>query len=132
MLEGEETNTYQRPPEQISGVFLDFDLQAQVRLLCDEEAYRRGHNSKTLSKYPDFRVVLTAMKSGARIAEHSAAAVISVLTVKGHIRMHIGERLLDMPLGRLIVLDRAVPHDVEALDESAFLLTLARPEHVHR
>ncbi len=34
-----------------------------------------------------------------------------------------------MPAGQLLVLDRSVPHDVDALEDSAFLLTIAWPEH---
>ena len=37
-------------------------------------------------------------------------------------------RLVDLPVGRLLVLDQNVPHDVEALEESAFLLAIALPD----
>ncbi len=122
----------QRPPENMSGPFLEFDLPAQIELLRREEAYRRGHNSKTLAKYPDFRLVLTVIKAGDRIQKHVAAGRISVQTIAGHIRMHVSEKLLDLPRGRLLVLDQAVFHDVEATDDSAFLLTVAWPENVEQ
>lgn len=32
-----------------------------------------------------------------------------------------------MPVGRLLALDQAMPHEVEALEDSAFLLTIAWP-----
>jgi hypothetical protein len=36
-------------------------------------------------------------------------------------------RTFDLPTGRLLALDHGLPHDVEALEESAFLLTIAWP-----
>jgi hypothetical protein len=41
--------------------------------------------------------------------------------------MHALDREFDLPQGRLLVLDRGVQHDVEALQDSAFLLTVAWP-----
>jgi hypothetical protein len=43
------------------------------------------------------------------------------------VRLVVGEGTVDLALGGLLVLDRAVPHDVEALEDSAILLTLAWP-----
>ncbi len=127
MTEKEEFRRSQRPPERMDGPFLEFELRAQIELLKHENAYQRGRNSKTLVKYPDLRIVLTVLKAGTHLHQHTATGRISVQTVSGHLRMHVGEKLLDLPNGRLLALDRAVPHDVEAIDDSAFLLTLAAP-----
>ena len=78
-------------------------------------------------KHPDFRVVLTVLKSQARLHEHKAAGRISVQTVAGHIRMHVEGKVFDLPVGHLLALERAIAHDVEALEDSAFLLTIAWP-----
>ena len=127
-LEKGKPESFQRPPERIDGPFLEFELRAQIELLRHEEAYRRGRNSKTLAKYPDFRIVLSVIKAGAHIQQHSASGRISVHMVSGHIRMHVAEKLLDLPAGRLLVLDRAILHDVEAIEDSAFLVTLTAPD----
>ncbi len=122
----EEHERSQRPPELMEGPFLEFELQTQIEILKREDPYRHhGRNSKTLIKYPDFRIVLTVMKAGDHIQQHKAAGRISVQTVSGHIRMHASNKLLDLPTGRLLVLDRVIPHEVEALEDSAFLLTIA-------
>ena len=93
-----------------------------------ENAWQGGRNSKTLVKHPDFRVVLTVLKSDARLHEHKAAGRISVQAMVGHIRMHVREKAIDLPAGHMLVLERGLPHDVEALEDSAFLLTIAWPE----
>ena len=72
--------------------------------------------------------MLTAIKANTTIHEHHAAGRISVQTVEGRIRMHAGGKEFDLPAGRLLVLDRAMPHDVVAIEDSAFLLTIAWPE----
>lgn len=117
----------QRVPDLTAGPYLEFELQAEIEKLRCEPAYESGRNAKTMVKYEDFRVVLTAIKGGTRIQEHHSAGRISVQTVAGHIRMHALDREYDLPQGRLLVLDRAVQHDVEALEDSAFLLTVAWP-----
>ena len=116
-----------RTVEPTSGVFLEFDLNAQIEQLKREPAWQNGRNAKTLVKYPDFRIVLMLMKAQTRIEEHHADGRISVQTVAGHIRMHVAGRDFDLPVGHLLALDHEVRHDVEALEDSAFLLTIARP-----
>jgi quercetin dioxygenase-like cupin family protein len=57
--------------------------------------------------------------------EHRTAARISVQTLAGHIRLRLPDRTAELPAGKLLVLDQCVPHDVEAEEDSAFLLTLS-------
>jgi quercetin dioxygenase-like cupin family protein len=45
----------------------------------------------------------------------------------GHIQVRADGRSFELQPGGLLVLDQGLPHDVEALEESAFLLTIARP-----
>jgi hypothetical protein len=40
------------------------------------------------------------------------------------VRLRLPERIDDLPAGRLLILERELLHDVEAVAESAFLLTL--------
>ena len=65
------------------------------------------------------------MEAGTRIEIHQNPGRISVQTVPGHIRMHPAGKILDLPRGRVLVLDRAVSHGVEALAGSTSLLTVA-------
>jgi len=61
-----------------------------------------------------------------------AAGRISVQVVAGHIRMHVERQTFDLPAGHLIALDRIIPHDVQALVESALLLTICWLEGVEK
>jgi quercetin dioxygenase-like cupin family protein len=113
----------------LSGPLLQFDLAGELDQLHRDESWLHptGRSSKTLVKHPDLRIVLIAMKANTRMHEHTAAARISVHSLNGHIRLHLPERVVDLPAGQLLVLDQCVPHDVEAAEDSAFLLTLSWP-----
>jgi quercetin dioxygenase-like cupin family protein len=111
----------------LAASFLEFDLTRELELLHGEPEWNRGQNAKTLVKYDDFRVVLTALKAHARLPGHQTKGRISIQTVAGHLLVRAEGRTFDLPTGTLLALDQDLPHDVEALDESAFLLTIAWP-----
>jgi quercetin dioxygenase-like cupin family protein len=91
-----------------------------------------GRSSETLVKYNEFRIVLVHMKPGSYMSHHRAEGPISIQVIQGKIRVHLPEdRQDDLEPGELLTLDRCLEHDVEALEESAFLLTIAWPEAIH-
>lgn len=105
-----------------------FRLAEEFDSLRRDIGWRRdGHSARTLVKHDDLRVVLIALEQGARMGQHKADARASIMTVAGSVRVWIGQRAVDLPREGLFVLDRGVIHDVEALEESAILLTLAWP-----
>ena len=107
---------------------MDFDLEREIAQLHEEEAWvRTGRNSKTLVKQPDLRIVLMAMKKGGHLEKHSADARVSIHTITGHVTLRLAGQTVDLPRGQLLVLDRALEHDLDALEESAILLTLCWP-----
>jgi quercetin dioxygenase-like cupin family protein len=113
------------PP--MAAPFLEFDLTRELAQLHAEPDWNGGQNAKTLVKYDDLRVVLTALKARARLPEHQTKGRISIQTVAGHIVVRAEGRTFDLPTGSLLALDQGLRHDVEALEESAFLLTIAWP-----
>ena len=113
------------PP--MAAPFLEFDLTRELEQLQREPEWNSGQNAKTLVKYDDFRVVLTALKARARVPEHQTKGRISIQTVAGHILVRAEGRTFDLPAGTLLALDQNLPHDVEAIEESAFLITIAWP-----
>jgi quercetin dioxygenase-like cupin family protein len=112
--------------------FLEFDLTAEVDRLHREGTWQTGRNARTLVKYDDFRVVLTAIRSGLRIAEHKTDGRISIHLLSGHLRLNAVGRAFDLRPGSLVALDQGEPHDLEALDDSTFLLTIAWPDRSDR
>jgi quercetin dioxygenase-like cupin family protein len=113
------------PP--MASLFLEFDLTAEVNRLRCETTWNTGRNARTLVKYADFRVVLTALQANRRIPELKTDWRISVHMLSGHIRLNASGRTFDLRPGSLVALDQGSSHDIEALEESAFLLTIAWP-----
>jgi quercetin dioxygenase-like cupin family protein len=105
--------------------FMEFDLPAEVHRLKAETTWSTGQNARTLIKYDDLRVVLTALQTNARMPEHNTDGRISVQVLSGHIQLRASGRTFNLRPGGLLALDRAVPHEVTALEESAILLTIA-------
>ena len=110
---------------------LQFDLAKEIEQLRTKESWGRetGRSSETLVKQQDFRVILILMKANTRMSEHRAEGRISIQALQGHLRVHLQDQKLELPAGRLLALDCGLPHDVEALEESAFLLTIAWPKN---
>ncbi len=103
-----------------------FDLAAIDRLLRSEDAYRRdGHTARTLVREPAIRIVVVVMKAGARIAEHRAQEITSIQSLTGAVRLSLTDRALDLAAGRVLVVPPDLRHQVEAVADSALLLTLA-------
>lgn len=106
---------------------LQIDFERELQQLRREDSWQRetGRSSKTLAKYPDFRIVLILMKSGTQMRQHRVEGRISIQQLKGQARVHLANRNVILSTGHLLVLDCGVLHDVEALDESALLLTIS-------
>jgi quercetin dioxygenase-like cupin family protein len=127
---GDGTKGLNRLP-YLTEPLLRFDLQQELRELRRKDSWVRdtGRSSKTLAKYPDFRIVLVLMKAATQMDEHRAEARISIQALVGKIRLHLPEREpIELSAGQLLALDCGMPHDVEALEESAFLLTVSWPK----
>jgi quercetin dioxygenase-like cupin family protein len=113
----------------LAAPMMEFNLAKEIEQLKQEEPWlRTGRNSKTLVKQPDFRIVLIALKMGGRVEEHKADARISIHALNGHVRLQLPDEIIDLPAGHLLALDRAVGHDLEAIEESAILLTISWPK----
>jgi quercetin dioxygenase-like cupin family protein len=125
----EENTSLTRLPE-LAQPLLQFDLAAEIEHLYREDSWQRGtgRSSRTLVKQPDFRVVLVAMKAATEIKEHRADGRISIHTIIGHLRLELPDQIVEVPAGHLLALDRCIRHDVEALADSVFLLTIAWPK----
>jgi quercetin dioxygenase-like cupin family protein len=106
-----------------------FDIAAADRELRSEDAYKLdGHTARTFAREPAMRVVLIVMRAGAKIAEHHAQETASIHALSGHIRLRLLQRTVELSAGYVLVIPPELAHDVEAVDDAAFLLTLARGE----
>ena len=114
---------------RLTGSALEFDLDDEVRDLRLEETWvRTGQNAKTLVKHPDFRIVLIAMRAGSRVHEHRAEGRVSIQCLSGRLRLSLPDRTVELRPAHMLVLDKSVAHDVEAIEEGALLLSISWPQ----
>jgi len=107
--------------------FTELDLNAELHRLQAETTWSRGQNAKTLIKYDDCRVVLMALKAATRIPEHKTEGRVLVQVLSGYVQVKASGRTFNLRQGGVVALDHAMPHALEALEESALLLTIAWP-----
>jgi quercetin dioxygenase-like cupin family protein len=127
-IAAQEKAVHRRPhAPPMASPFLEFDLTAEMKHLRDETTWNTGRNSRTIVKYDDFRVVLMALQANMRVSEHKTDGRISIHMLSGHVRLNALGRTFDLRPGSLVALDQGSAHDLEAMEESAFLLTIAWP-----
>lgn len=115
---------------QLAEATIQFNVANELERLHHAAAWDQtsGRSSKTLAKYADFRVVLVSMKANTRMDQHRAEGRISIQCLAGQIRIHLPDlRKAEVAVGDVLVLDCGIPHDVEAMTDSAFLLTICLP-----
>lgn len=117
-----------RLPRATSGPVLNLDLMTLAEQLRHEVACSDGRNSRTLVKHGDFRMILTVMKAGARLHRHHARGTVLIQVLSGQIRTRILEETVEAPAGHALSLDPNLEHEIEAVDESALLITIAWPQ----
>lgn len=102
------------------------NLPAEIENLRLAESWqlRTGRSSKTLLNSPACGILLIAMKQNTETKEHRVDGKITILTLVGHLRLKLPDRTVQVPAGQLLMLDRGIVHDVHAVDESVFLLTM--------
>jgi quercetin dioxygenase-like cupin family protein len=106
-----------------------FDLPQEIADSEQKKPWQSGHYAKTLFKKHDLRIVLIVMENVARMKEHHADGTLSVQVLKGQIRFSVNGKPHDLKIGDLITLSASIRHEVEALQDSAFLLTLSWPSN---
>jgi quercetin dioxygenase-like cupin family protein len=107
--------------------FAQLDLAQEMLASEQTKPWQMGHTARTLFKRSDFRMVLISMEKGSVLKEHHADGTISVQVLKGSIRFTSQEKAHILQANSLVTLGASIKHEVEALEESAFLLTIAWP-----
>jgi quercetin dioxygenase-like cupin family protein len=106
----------------------ELELAHEIEQLRAEPAWQEfDRNAKTLVKTPELRIVLMTLKPGARLDEHMAPGAISIQVLSGRVRVHLPSEIVELPAGELVAVAPAIRHDLEALESSAVLLTIAQP-----
>lgn len=104
-----------------------FNLLSEIADSEGKKPWQSGVYAKTLDKRADFRTVLISMERGARMKEHHTDGTISIHVLKGSVRLNVQGQGHDLHTAGLFTLGPSIKHDVESLEDSAFLLTISWP-----
>ena len=111
-----------------AGEVVVFNLQDEIQRARNEpQSEADDRNAISLVKHRDFTVTLLMLRKGAHLHEHSVKGSVSVQVISGAIRFSVAGNPKTISPGMICVIDREIPHSVEALEDSTFLLTAALP-----
>lgn len=120
--------TRQRPEgsRALNQEMLTFDTDALISQIKSEEAWTKSdRNSLTIFKNDTLCMVIVGLHPEAAMKKHSATGAITVQVLQGDIIFETLNQKSELTRGKMIALPAGIPHQVYAVKESFFLLTLA-------
>jgi quercetin dioxygenase-like cupin family protein len=101
------------------------DLDEAIARLAPAGA--SGRRAMTLIKTPSLRVVLITMRAGAELNEHAAPGPIVIQPLRGRFAVLVNGDPREIAVGTLLGVEGGIRHTVRAIEDGAFLLTIAWP-----
>jgi quercetin dioxygenase-like cupin family protein len=95
------------------------------RIKAEDTWRSSSRNAMTLMKGRGQRIVLIAMHGKTEIPMHRADGQLILQVIEGSLRVHTDAQAITLGKGELLALHAEIPHAIEAMRESAFLLTLS-------
>ena len=112
---------------------MQFNLLDEIaRLAGEPEWNERDRNSIVLAKDARFRMLLTVLRSGARMTDEDGEATLSIHLITGSATATRGRHSVMLAPGEIAVLEANSSWSLEADQESAALLTFSWPEELAR
>ncbi|MBK6399658.1 MAG: cupin domain-containing protein [Bacteroidetes bacterium] len=119
--------TNQRPQGEriIDAELVKIDLVSFSKQIKEEQAWKdNDRNAITVFKTDGLRIVLIALHKDAEMKKHTADGIISVQVLEGQIQFTTSEQTVEISKGQMLTLHKGIPHNVLAMEETIFLLTL--------
>lgn len=113
------------PAERFAGPEQIVDLATEAAQLRREPIpAKHGHRQITLVHKGPLRVMLFAFEPGGRLPGHTAPGVVVLQALTGSLTVRTPDATHGLHTGRILALEPAVPHDVEALGPAELLVTV--------
>ncbi|MDP4131567.1 MAG: cupin domain-containing protein [Bacteroidota bacterium] len=119
--------TRQRPEGDrvMDATMATIGLPSFIKQIKQETAWKeRDRNAITLYKTNGMSIVLVALHAGAEMKTHTADGIISLQIIEGRMKFNAGDRFVELDKGEMLTLHKGIPHNVAAIEETVFLLTL--------
>jgi quercetin dioxygenase-like cupin family protein len=125
---GQTGGSTERPARQVSHQVSVVDLAGEGDMLRGESSWQQGdRNAKTFVRESALRVVLTVLKAKAVVKQHRVPGPATVQVLSGRLALRLPGQAVELSAGQLLAIEADLPHDVQAIVDSAFLVTIAWP-----
>lgn len=106
------------------------DLKEFAKTIKHEKAWKeKDRNAMTIYKSEGMRMVLIALHKNAVLEKHTANGTINVQVLDGEITFSTDDQTINLKEGQAVALHKMIPHEVTAIKETVFLLTLNTFKH---
>lgn len=110
----------------INNSMQEMNLLQLIERLKSEKSWMVGdRNAITIFKSPTMRIVLMGLHENAILKPHKAKGVISVQVLEGQMSFATDHQNTILEKGQMIALQENYTHEIRAIKECFFLLTLA-------
>ena len=110
------------------GLLGSFNLNAEIERFHPGDT-ASGRRAETLIKTEGLRVVLVTMRAGISLHDHTAPGPITIHALTGRFTATYGDQERELSPGDVVSLAPGIMHAVKALEDGAFLLTIAWGAH---
>lgn len=111
-------------------VYEIFDLDNVISEFPPDPESKAKRRAEILVKSDTLRVVLITALTGSRLNEHNAPGPITIQIVHGSFTLTIDGEDREMKQGDIAIVAPKVMHEVECLQDGAFLLTIAHLTYI--
>jgi quercetin dioxygenase-like cupin family protein len=115
-------------PKKLDQPMMAFAIAEEIsKIKADQPSTNQGKRSAVLTKNEHVSIVLAVLARGEALQEHQIEGQITVTVVQGAIRFDALNERVRLNAGGLLTLRPGIRHSVEALEDSAFVITVCAP-----
>ena len=90
----------------------------------------RDRSGVALLKHTGLNMVVTALRAGAELSEHTSRGVIAVQVLDGFVQLRTNQTSAEVRKGQLAIIDVLEPHSLTAREDSLLLITVSMLEEI--
>lgn len=108
----------------IDAPYVFMDIPAFTEQLKNEKSWDKNHrNGITVFKSDEITMVVTALKTGAEIRNHTEDVFFTLMVLQGEIVVCTADIERDVTKGQAVAFHPHILHSIKALSDSTLLLT---------
>ena len=110
-------------PSVLDQPMMNFSIPEELAKI-NSDSSTTGKRVAVLVKNEHVRIVLAVLPKGEALQEHQTAGQITVSVVQGAVRFNALGEQVNLTAGGLVTLHPGIRHSVEALEDSAIVITV--------